>query len=400
MKTPIDFSGLVDLFNPKTEAEGATLLAKTRSLDSDARYNDARTGLIGDRRNALSNEGKLLAAGYTPRQILAMQTAQSDSVADVFNGVRSDTGTQMLTSGGDARQAGILLNFAKAGDKDFAATDTRADTLRNEDAANELAKTIAGATARGTANKPVSLAPGYKLIDPATGNVIAEGGEPNARPVVLTPGGVLVDAKTGERIAAGNDATTTLSPGQTLVNKGTGAAVGSAPAKITERAAGQKAINELIVSALGGVRDKKSGDVRVEDDGTTLPLDYDQVTKITAKAKELGATPENYEQKVKEAAEALGIRIDSKEVVRGPWRFFNWFGDKTGFRFPQGVAPAAPEAPAAPAPTAPARAAAAPSAPAAGATPAGAIVVTTQADIDNAPSGAILIVNGVPMRKP
>ena len=94
-----------------------------------------------------------------------------------------------------------------------------------------------------------------------------------------------------------------------------------------------------------------------------------------------------------------------------------WFGLKEtpdgkitfeGFTAPSALAAAAAAGsnpagtPAAPtmAPSATTAAPAATTAPAAPAIPAGAIEVKTQADIDNAPSGAILIVNGVPMRKP
>ncbi len=129
-------SNIAGLFDPKAQAEGGALQARTRNFDAEARYNDARTGLIGDRRKALDPVA-LAAAGYTPRQVAAITATQTDRMSDLFSGVRVDAGTQqLLRSGGDPRTAGILLNFVKAGDKDFAATDARANELNAQIAKN------------------------------------------------------------------------------------------------------------------------------------------------------------------------------------------------------------------------------------------------------------------------
>lgn len=129
-------SNIAGLFDPKAQAEGGALQARTRNFDAEAKYNDARTGLIGDRRKALDPVA-LAAAGYTPRQVAAITATQTDRMSDLFSGVRIDAGTQeLLRSGGDPRTAGILLNFAKAGDKDFAATDARANELNAQIAKN------------------------------------------------------------------------------------------------------------------------------------------------------------------------------------------------------------------------------------------------------------------------
>lgn len=158
-------SNLTSLFDPKVAAEGAALQARTRNFDAEARYNDARAGLLGDRRKALDTAA-LTAAGYTPRQIAALQATQTNSMADLFSGVRTDTGTQMLANGGDPRQAGILLNFAKAGEADFAPTDARADTLNRQVAQNaiDLQNLKNSGALQIAQSRPVEVSPGASAL--------------------------------------------------------------------------------------------------------------------------------------------------------------------------------------------------------------------------------------------
>ena len=126
---------IAGLFDPRAAAEGAALQARTKNFEAEARYHDSRAGLLGDRRKALDPVA-LAAAGYTPRQIAAITSTQTNSMADWFSGVRTDIGTQALQNGGDARTAGMLLNFAKAGDVNFAPTDARANELNAQSALN------------------------------------------------------------------------------------------------------------------------------------------------------------------------------------------------------------------------------------------------------------------------
>jgi hypothetical protein len=158
-------SNLTSLFDPRTAAEGSALQARTRSFDADARFNDARAGLLGDRRKALDATA-LASAGYTPRQIAALQATQTDSMADLFAGVRTDTGTQSLLAGGDPRTAGILLNYAKAGDADFAPTDARADTLNRQIAQNalDLQRLKDSGALQIAQSRPVEVSPGATAI--------------------------------------------------------------------------------------------------------------------------------------------------------------------------------------------------------------------------------------------
>lgn len=375
-------ANIASLFDPKAQAEGDLMRSRRTAFDSETRFNNARASGQEDQNTALG-EAALAAAGYTPMEIAAIRAARSNSVADVMRGVNFSRGREMLPT--DARQGSLLLGIEKAGDKNFAGDDARADAIRSQDAAWELANTVAGASARAAAlPKPVTLGPGYRLVDPNTGSVIAEGAAPNSRPVSLGAGGVLIDPvtgqviasndprpvtlgtgsvlvnpQTGEQIAAGPAGTTALSPGQTLVNRADGSTVAAADPTVAAQSNDTRAINDLIISALGGIKDKKTGNVIIEKDGVALPLNIDQVTAIQRKAKELGANPQNYEQKVQEAAQALGINLGVKEDVLGPSRLFGLRdGKQQGFKFQQGPAPVAPAAKPAPAaPAAPAAAA-------------------------------------------
>lgn len=364
-KTPIDFSGLVSLFDPKVAAEGAALQARTRNFDAEARYNDSKANLLTDRRKALSDDTTLAAAGYTPRQIAALRATQTDRMSDMFGGIQTDSGTQMLLNGGDPRTAGLLLGNGQALRPDAAFNEAGAKAIRDEEAASALARTIAGASVRAAA-------------------------DPNAV-TALAPGATLVRKSDGSVVANGAPAVTSLAPGATLVNRADGSVVASGAAKPADplkEAQAQKVVNDLIISAVGGIKDRKTGAVMGENDGTVLPLDSTQIARIQARVKQLNPSPDQIDAAVQQAASELGIDLNTKESVRGGATLFNWMGPVKGVRYRE-TAPSAPKA--APAASLP---------PAASAAQAGAITVKTQADIDNAPSGAILIVNGKPMRKP
>jgi hypothetical protein len=46
---------LASIFDPKAQAEGAAMLARTRNFDADARYNTARAAGVEDQNSALSD---------------------------------------------------------------------------------------------------------------------------------------------------------------------------------------------------------------------------------------------------------------------------------------------------------------------------------------------------------
>lgn len=355
---------LASLFDPKVAAEGAALQARTRNFDAEAAYNSARTKAVEDQ-NAAYEDAVLERAGYNPMERAAIRAARSNSVADVMRGVNFGRGRELLKT--DPRQAGLLLGEGNAVTKpDAAFTDEQAAALRQEEAANLLARTIAGASVRSAA-------------------------DPNAT-ATLPAGSVLVRKNDGSIVAEGAPATTSLAPGATLVNKNDGSVVAQGAAKPADplkEAQSQKVINDLIISAVGGVKDKKTGAVTVERNGSLMPLDAAQLARIQARVKQMNPAPDQIDAAVQQAAAAEGIDLNNKQNVRGDWTLFNWAGPVKGVKFGE-TTPVTPPAPA------PAAAAPAPAAPAA----AGEIVVKTQADIDNAPSGAILIVNGKRMRKP
>lgn len=371
-KTPIDFSGLVSLFDPKVAAEGAAMQARTRNFDAEARYNDARAKGVTDQ-NSAYEDASLEAAGYNPMERAAIRAARSNSVADVMRGVNFGRGREMLVNGGDKRQASILLGEGQAIRPDAAFDDAGAKAIRDEEASNLLARTIAGATVRST-------------VDPGAVTTLA-------------PGATLVRKSDGSIVASGLPAVTSLAPGATLVNRADGSVVASGAAKPADplkEAQAQKVVNDLIISAVGGIKDRKTGAVMGENEGKILPLDSDQLARLQARVKQLNPAPDQIDIAVQQAASELGIDLGTKEQVRGPWEFFNWRGPVQGVRYKETAPDTRAGKPAAVAPATPA-APAARTSPAANSAP---IEVKTQADIDNAPSGAILIVNGKPMRKP
>jgi hypothetical protein len=149
-------SNIGALFDPKAQAEGAALLARTRNFDAETEYNKERATQVGNRNRALANVKALVAAGFTPQQIAAMQVTGTDSMADLFGGVRTNLGTiEAQTPGGNMRKASVLLNFGAGVEPDAAFSDPQADQIRNEKAAADLKKstTTAQITAQGAAER-------------------------------------------------------------------------------------------------------------------------------------------------------------------------------------------------------------------------------------------------------
>ncbi len=103
---------IAGLFDPKAEAQGASLLATTR-------YNNARAAGVEDQNAALADT-VLAAAGYTPQQIAGIRATRPSSYNDISQGVMRDAGV-VATNAGDYRkglvftgQANALDNLAKA----------------------------------------------------------------------------------------------------------------------------------------------------------------------------------------------------------------------------------------------------------------------------------------------
>ena len=92
---------LASIFDPKAQAEGAAMLARTRNFDADARYNTARAAGVEDQNSALS-DAVLAGAGYSPAEIAAIRATRPSSVNDIFKG-------RNTYRGGNAIEAGNLV---------------------------------------------------------------------------------------------------------------------------------------------------------------------------------------------------------------------------------------------------------------------------------------------------
>lgn len=310
-------SNLGDLFNPKAAAEGATLQAHRDAYAATARKTLAEAAAAEDQNSAYA-DAALSAAGYDPMERAAIRAARSKSVGDIFLGVNRNRGREMLTDGGDVRQAGLLLGQGAAVLNPKASfSQEQADDIRAEDASNALARTVAGATIRnnGDQNGTATLAPGAVLVRKNDGSVVAQGAAPVTS---LAPGATLVNRETGEVVASGADR----------------------PADPLKDAQRQKVLNDLIVSAVGGVKDK-AGVVKLEDDGSVMPADSNQIARLQARVMALNPPPERVAEVTQRVAAEMGIDLSAKEPVRGGATLFNWRGPVNGYKFKES-APAAP----------------------------------------------------------
>jgi hypothetical protein len=92
------FNNIAGWYDPKVEAEGAALRAKRASLESDARYNNARAAGVEDQNSALG-EAYLKANGYTDGEIAAIRAARPSSVYDIAHGQNAFRGRTALEAG-------------------------------------------------------------------------------------------------------------------------------------------------------------------------------------------------------------------------------------------------------------------------------------------------------------
>ena len=98
---------IAGLFDPKAEAQGASLLATTR-------YNNAKAAGVEDQNNALS-DAYLAAAGYSPAEIAAARATRDNSLASFGRGINEFRGREALIKG-DTKVALPLLGQANAYD--------------------------------------------------------------------------------------------------------------------------------------------------------------------------------------------------------------------------------------------------------------------------------------------
>jgi hypothetical protein len=98
-------SNIAGMFNPKAAAQGASLLAQTR-------LNNAKAAGAEDQNDALT-EAALARAGYSPLEIAAMRAARDNSVASIFKGINLNRGREALGRG-DLVASSVLTGQASA----------------------------------------------------------------------------------------------------------------------------------------------------------------------------------------------------------------------------------------------------------------------------------------------
>ncbi len=149
---------IAGLFDPKAEAQGASLLATTR-------YNNAKAAGVEDQNNALS-DAYLAAAGYTPAEIAAARATRDNSLASFGRGINEFRGREALIKG-DTKVALPLLGQASAYD-DYTKGEmvrrltTNPDGTLNLDFAPALA---AGVTTSGGVITQLGPDGKFKIID-------------------------------------------------------------------------------------------------------------------------------------------------------------------------------------------------------------------------------------------
>lgn len=268
---------LFSIFDPKTQAEGAAMLARTKNFDAETRYNAARAAGVEDQNAALTDEA-LARAGYSPMEIATLRATRSNSVSDVFKG-------RNLYRGGQAIESGDLVTGLAQTDQGNAIksaiegqTQQKLLTLPDGSFNTNLAALLAGGVENVGGNMVYLTPQGYKL-----GDLTAQGQLYNTQGVNDTSrtesqneldkvrGGVLVktgDALADQRQAVGEAATTVAGAKAGTEGAKQGAITKGAEDKTRETDARIKRINALIdnekvktaaaVAQGGGVKGEKA----------------------------------------------------------------------------------------------------------------------------------------------
>jgi hypothetical protein len=133
---------LASIFDPKAQAEGAAMLARTRSFDADTRYNTARAVGEEDQNSALA-DAYLEAAGYTPQERAAIRAARPKSVNDIAAGTNTFRGRTALEAGNVP--LGLSLTGQANAVDDYTKGKTQLDLLYPNGTFNpKLAAALAG----------------------------------------------------------------------------------------------------------------------------------------------------------------------------------------------------------------------------------------------------------------
>lgn len=440
-------SNIAALFDPKAQAEGAAILARTKNFDAETRYNAARAAGVEDQNSALS-DAVLAGAGYSPAEVAAIRATRPSSVNDIFKGRNTYRGGNAIEKGDLV--TGLSLTDQASGIDQAIKGQTQQKLLTNPDGSfnTNLAALLAGGVENVGGNMVYLTPQGYKL-----GDVTAQGQLYNTQGIndtSRTQSQNALDTVRGKTVEKTGDAMVDLRQAQagaaTTVAEAKAGTEGAKQGSITQGAADRTRETDARVNRINAAIDndalKATAEAAKGGDGVKARKAegdlMDVINGIYSKdfSENLGSStawervdPEQKRSLTRRAYEYalkgddLGTALKKSEADHGltgktvKGQKSKLFGLKTeadgritfeGFTPPSNLAaavsgaaaPAAPATPAAPPSPTVFKMPTAPAARADVTMPAGAITVTTQADIDNAPSGAILIVNGKPMRKP
>ena len=363
---------IASMFDPRVEAQAALSQAHRDYYGNQARLASANAIEAENRNNALSTDN-LLAAGYTPMEIAAFQGTGTKSVADVFKGRNLYQGGREIMSG-DPYKGAMLTGQASALTNNFAPSPQAAADNVNRDTAAKIA------VAQGT---PRNVGLGETLV-------------------TLNPDGSATPHYEGNiNVAPGH---TIVSPNSTGVSTLFTSPVASGNAQDPVRAAEnnlslqEKLNNEIIASTS-----------TLDSTGRTYANQpsQEQVRSISAHAVKLiqgGMSPQDA---LNQSALQHGVKLNQESVVAETTPGHLW-DSKTGryllkgFHAPETIPVTSNLANTAVpviAPVSPVTNSVVPAPITVNPAPA-VIRATTQAEIDNAPSGAIIEVNGKRFRKP
>jgi hypothetical protein len=363
---------IASMFDPRVEAQAALNQAHRDYYGNQGRLAAANAVEAENRNNALSTDN-LLAAGYTPMEIAAFQGTGTKSVTDLFKGRNLYQGGRDITSSDPNVQRAASFKLGTPG-------ATNANAAFNED---QAAKIRAAELASKIALEQ------SKSVNVPLGNTL----------VTLNPDGSATPRY---------ESNINVGPGYTLVSP---TSTGVSTLFKSDVPVKNNVDNVRAAENKLALQDKLSTEIIAETSAVdSTGRNYvnqpsqDQVRSISAYAVKLiegGMSPQDAKN---QSALAHGVKLNPQSVVAETTPGRLWGENNTGRYLLKGFHPPVAETPATSnlsntvVPAVPAQAVTAP-APATQSAPA-VIKATTQAQIDNAPSGAIIEVNGKRFRKP
>lgn len=151
---------IASMFDPKAQAAAALQNAHREYYGNQSRL--ATANAIGaESQNSALSTNNLLAAGYTPMQVAAMQGTRTKSMADVFRGVNLNKGANILTEEyGDPRTALALMGQGSvSANPNFAWGDDAANEVAARNSANRIAELQQTPRALGMGQTAYNLSP-------------------------------------------------------------------------------------------------------------------------------------------------------------------------------------------------------------------------------------------------